>query len=1037
MNGKTFRNRLLASSVFAGAAMAVVAAPAVAQEDDAEAVQETVLVTGSRIAKQDFVSNSPIATVDAETFELTGSVNTEDVLNSLPQAIPGFDRTSNNPGDGTATANLRGLGSARTLVLVDGRRMVPARSDGVVDLNTIPPAMIERVEVITGGASAVYGSDAIAGVVNFILKDDFEGFEANLGYESTVEYGDAQFWSADFTIGANFDNGRGNVTTNFSFTDREDVFASQRDFAAIIPGGGGSSGVPDGHSFDTFNFSALGTAPVLNPTDPAAIACGLEGTSIVDRDGSLATADDDGNPLTPFTSGDEFCGGQSIFAGADGFRPWIDSGANSDRYNYAPVNYLQLPQERFASTTIARYEITEDMEVYGRFTGSFNQVPQQLAPTPAFTSITTGVDNPFLSANAQAAFAELAQRQIDNAAADLAGLNPADFDTNQEFLDAQAAAQTALNNITANNDTDGDGVADTLTTFIGRRMEETGGRISNDDRFAFQFQVGLQGTIADRYDYDVYFQKGRTQNNNDLQGDISLDRYLQAVNVTTDTGGNPVCTDTSGGCAPLNIFGEGNISSEAATFVRNRINAKSEYNQTVFGMSLAGDTSGLIELPGGPIGWAVGGEYREEDFEFRPSDALANGNILGFNAAPPVAGGFDVYDVFAEFYAPILSDVQFAEILAIEGAIRVSDYSTVGQTEAYKIGGEWAPVEGLRFRTLFNTAVRAPNVAELFSPQSNGFPGAQDPCSTTNQPVANGIATLCAATGVPANLIGDTAAGEPANPAFYQQRNSQIESLFNGVNPNLAQEEAETLTVGAVWEPYFIDGLTLAVDYYSIEIEDYITTLGGGTQGVLDQCYGAAFNPNQDPNNPFCIALNRQSNGEALPLVPNANSGFLETSGIDISANYGFDVDAIPGDFTVTYAALLLDKWDFQASEASDVQDCAGFFGNFCDDPIPEYKHNATFGWANGPFQAQLRWEYIGEVEDDGGSGTTIDATSYFNVNGAWDINDNLRISGGIDNLLDEEPQILSDDIAEQANTYPGTYDVFGRTAYVSAKIRF
>ncbi|WOR13585.1 TonB-dependent receptor [Hyphomonas sp. FCG-A18] len=990
MNGKTFRNRLLASSVFAGAAMAVVAAPAVAQEDEAEAVQETVLVTGSRIAKQDFVSNSPIATVDAETFELTGSVNTEDVLNSLPQAIPGFDRTSNNPGDGTATANLRGLGSARTLVLVDGRRMVPARSDGVVDLNTIPPAMIERVEVITGGASAVYGSDAIAGVVNFILKDDFEGFEANLGYESTVEYGDAQFWSADFTIGANFDNGRGNVTTNFSFTDREDVFASQRDFAAIIPGGGGSSGVPDGHTFDTFDFTALGVSPVLNPTDPAGISCGVEGTSIVDTDGSLATMDDNGNPLTPFTSGDEFCGGQGIFAGPDGFRPWIDSGANSDRYNYAPVNYLQLPQERFATTTIARYEITDDMEVYGRFTGSFNQVPQQLAPTPAFTSITTQVDNPFLSDQARAALAQL--------------------------------------------DTDGDGSA---TTFIGRRMEETGGRISNDDRFAFQFQVGLQGLIADRYDYDVYFQKGRTQNNNDLEGDISLDRFLQAVNVTADANGNAVCVDTSNGCAPLNLFGQGNISAEAANFVRNRINAKSEYNQTVFGASLAGDTSGLIELPGGPIGWAFGGEYREETFDFRPSDALAQGNILGFNAAPPVSGGFDVYDVFAEFYAPILADVPFAEILAVEGAIRVSDYSTVGQTEAYKVGGEWAPVEGLRFRTLFNTAVRAPNVAELFSPQSNGFPGAQDPCSTTNRPVANGIATLCAATGVPANLIGDTPEGDPANPAFYQQRNSQIESLFNGVNPDLAQEEAETLTVGAVWEPYFIDGLTIAVDYYTIEIEDYITSFGGGAQGVLDQCYGAAFNPSQDPNNPFCIALNRQSNGEALPLLPNANSGFLETSGIDISANYGFDVDAVPGDFTVTYAALLLDKWDFQASAASDVQDCAGFFGNFCDDPIPEYKHNATFGWANGPFQAQLRWEYIGEAEDDGGSGTTIDATSYFNINGAWDVNDNLRISGGIDNLLDEEPQILPDSIAEQANTYPGTYDVFGRTAYVSAKVRF
>ncbi|MDG1826410.1 MAG: TonB-dependent receptor [Henriciella sp.] len=960
MNGNTFRNRLLASSVIAGAAFAVVAAPAVAQEDD-EAVQETVIVTGSRIAKQDFVSNSPIATVDSETFELTGSVNTEDVLNTLPQAIPGFDRSSNNPGDGTATANLRGLGSARTLVLVDGRRMVPSRSDGVVDLNNIPAAMIERVEVITGGASAVYGSDAMAGVVNFILKDDFEGFEANLGYEQTVEYGDAEYFTADVTWGANFDGGRGNVTTNFSFTDRKDVFASDRDFARVIPGGGGSSGVPDGHSFNTFDFTALGQATDL-ANCPEGTALNTAGTG---------------------------CVGQAIFAGPNGIRPWINGGANSDRYNYAPVNYLQLPQERFSTTTLARYEITEDMELYGRFTGSFNQVPQQLAPTPAFTSITTATDNPFLSAAAQAALAQL--------------------------------------------DTDGDG---SVSTFIGRRLEETGGRISNDDRFAFQFQVGATGTIADSFDYDVYFQKGRSQNNNDLNGDVSLTRYLDAVNVTDDGNGNPVCVSGNASCVPLNIFGQGNISDAAADYITLGINAKSEYNQTVFGATITGDTEGFVSLPGGPIGWAVGTEYREEEFDFRPSDALAQGALLGFNSAPPVSGGFDVYDVFAEFYAPILSGVAGAELLAVEGAIRISDYSTVGTTEAYKLGGEWSPVDGLRFRALYNTAVRAPNVSELFTPQSNGFPGASDPCSTTNNPVASGIQALCAATGVPAAQIGDSGTG-PANPAFYQQRNDQVEGLFNGVNPNLAQEEAETLTVGAVFEPNMIDGLTVAVDYYNIEITDYITVLGGGAQGVFDQCYGTTFNAAQDPNNSFCLALNRGASGESNPILPNANSGFLETSGIDIAVNYGFETSIVPGAFTVGYQGLVLDKWDFQASSATDVRSCKGQYGNFCDDPVADYKHLATFGWSDGPYSAQLRWEHIGAVDADDGTSPSLDAANYFNLNGSWDINDNLRLSGGIDNLFDEEPSVQLGGNAEQANTFPSTYDLFGRTAYVNAKIRF
>ena len=309
MNNKTLKSRLLASSLIAGG-MAVVAPGAAAQEDDTESVQETVIVTGSRIAKQDFVSNSPIATVDAEVFELTGSINTEDVLNTLPQAIPGFDRSSNNPGDGTATANLRGLGSSRTLVLMDGRRIVPSRSDGVVDLNNIPASLIERVEVITGGASAVYGSDAIAGVVNFIMKDDFEGFEANLGYEATFDEGDAEFYTADVTMGTNFDNDRGNVVMNLSYTNRKAVFQGDRDFSNVALGGTGgdffefgSSGVPDGHTFDTFNFTALGQAgaPVYTITGDLASgfdvsgACDTEGTGAIDPDGSLATADADGN----------------------------------------------------------------------------------------------------------------------------------------------------------------------------------------------------------------------------------------------------------------------------------------------------------------------------------------------------------------------------------------------------------------------------------------------------------------------------------------------------------------------------------------------------------------------------------------------------------------------------------------------------------------------------------------------------------------------------------------------------------------------
>ncbi|MCF6329798.1 MAG: TonB-dependent receptor, partial [Henriciella sp.] len=224
---------------------------------------------------------------------------------------------------------------------------------------------------------------------------------------------------------------------------------------------------------------------------------------------------------------------------------------------------------------------------------------------------------------------------------------------------------------------------------------------------------------------------------------------------------------------------------------------------------------------------------------------------------------------------------------------------------------------------------------------------------------------------------------------------------------------------------------------YNIDTTGFITALGGGAQGVFDQCYVASFNPTLDPNDPFCQAINRGASGESNPILPNANSGFLETTGIDVNATYSFETSFMPGNINLTYAALFLDQWDFQASPASAVQSCDGQFGNFCDDPISDYKHLATAGWSDGPYSAQLRWEYIGESDADDGRGLTLDAVSYINLNGAWDINDNLRISGGIDNLLDQEPEILPSNISEQSNTFPSTYDVFGRTAYISAKVRF
>ncbi|MEM1396347.1 MAG: TonB-dependent receptor [Pseudomonadota bacterium] len=1017
MNGYNFKSRLLASSVFAGVAFGLVSLPAIAQEADEEAVQETVTVTGSRIQRLDFVSNSPISTVGAEQFELTGTVNTESLLNTLPQTIPGFDRTSNNPGNGTATVDLRGLGAQRTLVLVDGRRMVPTTQGGVVDINNIPAALIERVEVVTGGASAVYGSDAVSGVVNFILKDDFEGVEASAGYEVTQE-GDAAIWSAALTLGGNFADDRGNAVLSLGYTNREELFQGDRDFSSVDNdedgmGGfvaGGSSGIPEGRLTGPFDFPD-----------------GTSGAAFFNPDGSVRR-----------------------FTG-------------DDLFNFNPTNYLQLPQERFQLTGLADFAINDSTEVYASAIFANNEVPQQLAPTPIFEPRSGTIDftldgNPFLTPATQQILSGnntnsvgIGQR-VDRIFSAVDGVAQTGFvfDDDDNVLnqclncvfDSTAGDEepNGFNDTAPLIDTDGDGIADLGTEGafgIRRRLLEVGARRSEDEFNAFQIAFGIRGDLVGSWNYDIYYQEGRVKNTLSQLGNINVDRFVQALNLATDANGdvvldaagNPTCSDTTGGCAPINIFGLGNISPEAADFISTRVVADTDYEVTNFVANLSGDTSGLFELPGGPIGLAFGAEYREEFSAFRPSQDLATGTISGFNAAPPVEGGFDVYGIYGEAYLPILTDVQFADVLALELAYRTEDYTTAGTVESYKIAGEWAPVEQLRFRASYNTAVRAPSIFELFAPQGEGFPGSSDPCASDFDGDA-ALRTLCEATGVPASAVGSAGIDLPSG---------QVRQLSGG-NPDLQAEEAETLTVGFVASPDIVPGLTFSVDYFDIEITDVISAFGGGANNVINTCYGVGDAEAAGVGSPFCNAITRGQSGLITEVsVTQQNVASLDVSGVDILADYDFDIGEY-GAINIGYNATFTDENTLLPFEGGVPITCAGEFGDDCDDPIPEYKHRVTTRWSNGPLTAQLLWRYIGSTQDDD-EGTVfaveeIDGFNYFDISGSYQVNDTLTLTGGIDNLLDEEPAILGEN-QEQANTYPATYDVFGRTFFVRATARF
>jgi iron complex outermembrane receptor protein len=954
------------SSITLATALAAtsIAVPVFAADDDT--MLEEIVVTGSRIKRSDFTSNAPVATIGSEQFDITGTINTESLLNTMPQMVPGFDRTSNNPGNGTATVDLRGLGTNRTLVLINGTRANPTTQSGSVDINNIPTALIDRVEVLTGGASAVYGSDAVAGVVNFILKDDFSGVSFSQSAEQT-EDGDAALYSTNLTIGANLDDGRGNVAFNMSYTKRDELFQGDRDFA----------------NFAQFDSSDANGNPILIDGGSS----GIPGTSIFN--GGF----DDGS-ATPFSANTGV-----VFDPDGSVRPFITSGNNNDFYNYAPVNYIQLPQERYQATALAHYEMMEGHEAYGRVMFTSSRVPQQLAPTPIFQSGSqfTLDGSPFLP----------------------------------------AATQQILSNAIGDGvDTDMDGIDDTATAFVRRRLREVGPRISDDLYSSFQVKGGIRGDITDTtWSYDAYIQEGSVTGSNTQSGNVNRDRFGQALllDLAADpTGGTCVDPSNNGsttGCAPINIFGEGNISSAGAAFLQTAVSAVGEFDQTVAAIDFSGE---LFEISGGAIGAAFGFEHQAHAADFRPSQDLAAGTIAGFNGSPASGGSYRVDSYYGELFLPLLRGMPFAEEVDLELAYRTSDYSTIGTVDSYKISGSWAFNDQIRLRAGFNTAVRAPNIGELFSPQGEGFPGSNDPCSDNDGEagaVSAGVSAICSATGVPAGAIGSPTLNLPSN---------QVRQLSGG-NPLLTEEDAETLTVGVVVTPEMVEGLTFSIDYFNIEIEDAISAFGGGANNVLSTCYGDATTAGAGAGSPFCGAITRRADGTIDSVaVGQQNVASITLNGFDVLASY--DTELFGGSMRFNYVATFTQENDFTPFAGGAVITCAGEFGNDCGEPVPEYKHRVTANWSRDNLTAQLLWRYVGETTDDDENSVyfveTLDGENYFDVAMSYAVNENIAVNFGVDNLADTKPPILGDN-QQQANTYPATYDVFGRTYYVKGSITF
>ncbi|MCY1648741.1 TonB-dependent receptor [Caulobacter sp. SL161] len=966
------RKSLLASSILCGVMLP--AAAAWAQQAEEPAQVEEIVVTGSRIARADLTSASPVAQVGDKELKQSGVVNTENLLNTLPQAVPGITSTVNNGSNGTATVNLRGLGSNRTLVLVDGKRQTPTTQAGSVDLNLIPPALIKRIDVVSGGGSAVYGSDAISGVVNFILKNDFEGLEFSAGYSET-DGGEAPIYSADLTMGANFADRKGNVVLSLGYNKREALTQGER---------GGMLSRAWGDNAARTGFVPSGSGSM----EPGRV--------------------------DPFVAG-RFVTLPGVANNAANSAYFLPTGdvrlydAANDTYNFAPVNYLQTPQERFSVTSLATYEIKPGLTAYAKGNFVNSKVVTQLAPTPVGSRIFrfTLDNNPFLTTAAKTALNSLGSASS---------------------YSIPASSPWATGTYT-DVDTDGDGIFDTVTGVFNKRLSDVGPRVSSFNFSGFQMQLGLKGDIeAINGGFDIYYQYGNTHGSNTLLGDTSLVRIQQGLLLNAAGTG---CADPSGGCVPVNIFGQGTMSAAAANFIKTRINSSQDYEQMYGGFSINGDTENQFSLPAGPIGFAVGFEYRAEEFAFNPSQDLATGNLTGFNASPPVSGRFDVYEGYAEVLVPLLKDLPLVKSLDLELAGRTSDYTGQSKaTQTYKVAGSWKVFDDLMLRASYNKAIRAPSIGELYAPQSNGFPTATDPCSARGAPTAS-IAAACVASGVSASVVGQINA------------NQQTQTLSGG-NPNLRPEEGKTFTAGFVYTPSWLPGFSITGDYFDIEITDAIANFGGSAANVMNVCYGPIVKGN--PNSPYCQAIKRLSNGSIDYVSLTAqNVATITTSGFDLGVTYRTTLEqlGLPDWGSLAFRSLYTNTWDSTTTpdEISAPIKCADKFGTRCGNPTPRHKLRSTLNWTHNQFGVNVVWNHLDDVLDDNPASKftveRIGAKNYWDLSADWNVNDNLAFTGGVRNLTQEAYPILGGNASPSNSGYPATYDVLGRTFFLNARLRY
>ena len=1011
-----------------------------------------IVVTGSRIPQPNLTSAAPITVVTSQDIKAQGVTKIEDLLNSLPSVSAGQTSNLSNGANGTADVDLRGLGAKRTLVLVNGRRLVPGDpgSASIADLNFIPSSLVKRIEVLTGGASSTYGADAVSGVVNFIMDTNFTGIRFD-GQYSTYQhqnrnkitppildaraaaglsnYGypkhsvtDGGTFDGTVSIGAAFNDNRGHAVAYFGYRKAKPILQSRRDYSSCTVQNKSLTALQCGGS----GTAAPGNAFVFVPTTTA--------------DGA-----------TVYTST------RFKFVG-----PTLVQGAN--RYNFAPTNYFQRPDERYTAGVFANYEVSPAIKPYLEFMFMDDRTRAQIAPSGDFGNTSTlNCDNPLLSVQ---------QKNIVCASYNLVsgynGTTP---------LVAGNTGQPALVNfdpVTGQS-------YNTAYFQLFRRNVEGGPRIDDRQHTSYRGVLGTRGELNKAFSYDAYYQYGRTQLQTTYSNEFSQRRLVNALDVVTDsragsaTFGQPVCrsvtTTADPNCVPYDVFSGQPISAAALKYLSATGFQRGQTTEQIADVNLTGRLGEYgFKTPWATdgIGFNIGAEYRREGLELQVDQEFSTGDLTGQGAPTlPIKGSFNVKEFFGEISVPIVQRGIFDD-LSLTAGYRRSAYTISNgrkfSTDTYKLGLEFAPVSDVRFRGAYNRAVRAPNIQELFATSFIGIDGSNDPCTGLTDSAGAPRGLTAADTGCLAQLVAVNPGSTPgqfigrnigANPAA--QYNGQL-----GGNPNLTPEVSTTKTFGVVLQPRFIPRFAITIDYFDIKVKKAIQ--GYGADAILTAC--SAQTTVATAPAPVCSLIHRDPSSGSLYLSSNGyvtdlpqNIGSVQTRGIEANASYSHQLGRI-GSVSASVIGTYLDRYSVN-NGLLPTYECAGYYGTTCGTPSPRWRHKARVSLTlPDGIGISGQWRYYGKVKVDllnpspATTGTTgnfashIPSQSYFDLSTSFTFGEHYNFRLGVNNIFDRQPALVSSGSPSgspasqcgtgcNGNTYPGVYDPLGRYLFAGVTLNF